>query len=881
MKQPFYIYFVPKTHHDLGYTQPIDELLQTYCQYYDRVLEFCARTENYPDEAKYRYTVESFWSLEYYLRHTSQINRNRMKHYVQTGRIEIQAFYANIIDGLCSEEEIARLMYPSEAYARECGVKLTSAAITDIPGMSAGLIKALSDAQIPYLFVGFPMYFSWHDCTGQPVKTPNSFWAEKELFPWSYPAAFNWEAISGEKVFSWYQFGYGWMFRDSTGTSGNLGELVFDPETYEEMEVEVPRLIAELKDRGVPYQIMRYIDHGSDNVSPSDALCDVIKQWNEEHDDVKCIVATETMFFDALQEECRRVGVMNVKGELPHTDYTTCSLSDAQMTTLNARTKIRASQLETVNTMALLSGKGLDIRKQMKEIYDDILLCDEHCYGMDVFNHRYDYNRSLKWNYAVRAAQKESDLRRRVMSAAVSKEEGCTIFKSAGVTGDCVAMQICRKKKDEAKSTFDRMVGKEGSIVYVQRDRIEDICLPINYLADEYAWKLPEEELIQETYAISSKENLAFTEMRSMEPCTKTEEIKRSDTVLENRYYRLEFDADSGTLRRIFDKELETYVTDPEFAVGAVLVRNIETDELVEAKTQKMYHRMAGPVADSMVSYQTVYSLPLIVMEVVLYHQTKRIDFSYRFVMDRIPLREVFINFPFCVQDPTFTFQGIGTPVKAFDDIVVGANTNQYACQNWCKAEGSNGTCLLALKEARVIEVGGIHPTAVSQAHRHLTPKGIEIPYVSKKDMKKAHIASMVLYNNSQTNFAMMQQGEVLYHYSITSGRNIKADCFARNFAFDGIVEIGTFPATAITLTNKDLCIISFKQAEDGNGFILRIRETNGVTTKFGIKIQGVEITSAEKSTVTETALSPIDPDQIQIAPYEIITARIRVRERR
>ena len=88
MKQPFYIYFVPKTHHDLGYTQPIDELLQTYCQYYDRVLEFCARTENYPDEAKYRYTVESFWSLEYYLRHTSQaVGRRRMQ-------LEFLSFYS-------------------------------------------------------------------------------------------------------------------------------------------------------------------------------------------------------------------------------------------------------------------------------------------------------------------------------------------------------------------------------------------------------------------------------------------------------------------------------------------------------------------------------------------------------------------------------------------------------------------------------------------------------------------------------------------------------------------------------------------------------------------------------------------------------------------
>jgi hypothetical protein len=32
-----------------------------------------------------------------------------MKQYVRSGRIEIQAFYANVIDGICSEEEIARL----------------------------------------------------------------------------------------------------------------------------------------------------------------------------------------------------------------------------------------------------------------------------------------------------------------------------------------------------------------------------------------------------------------------------------------------------------------------------------------------------------------------------------------------------------------------------------------------------------------------------------------------------------------------------------------------------------------------------------------------------------------------------------------------------
>ena len=108
-KKPFTVYFIPKTHHDLGYTHTIDALLDAYCRYYDDVLDFCDRTSSYPTEAQYRYTVESFWSLDYYLKHTSDKNRERMKQYVRSGRIEIQAFYANVIDGICSEEEIARL----------------------------------------------------------------------------------------------------------------------------------------------------------------------------------------------------------------------------------------------------------------------------------------------------------------------------------------------------------------------------------------------------------------------------------------------------------------------------------------------------------------------------------------------------------------------------------------------------------------------------------------------------------------------------------------------------------------------------------------------------------------------------------------------------
>lgn len=79
MKTKITVYFIPITHHDLGYTENIEALLSSYCRYYDSILDFCDMTDGYPEEAKYRYTVEEFWSLDTYLSRTTEENRTRMK----------------------------------------------------------------------------------------------------------------------------------------------------------------------------------------------------------------------------------------------------------------------------------------------------------------------------------------------------------------------------------------------------------------------------------------------------------------------------------------------------------------------------------------------------------------------------------------------------------------------------------------------------------------------------------------------------------------------------------------------------------------------------------------------------------------------------------
>lgn len=80
MDRPFQVFFVPIAHHDLGYTRPIDALLKDYCEYYNQVLDFCDLTADYPYESQFRYSVEEFWSLDYWLKQASKKTSNECSH---------------------------------------------------------------------------------------------------------------------------------------------------------------------------------------------------------------------------------------------------------------------------------------------------------------------------------------------------------------------------------------------------------------------------------------------------------------------------------------------------------------------------------------------------------------------------------------------------------------------------------------------------------------------------------------------------------------------------------------------------------------------------------------------------------------------------------
>jgi len=68
------VFMVPISHHDLGYTDAIENVLLKYDSYYDDILRYCEETADFPDESKYRHPAEVAWSAKHFIENRPKEN---------------------------------------------------------------------------------------------------------------------------------------------------------------------------------------------------------------------------------------------------------------------------------------------------------------------------------------------------------------------------------------------------------------------------------------------------------------------------------------------------------------------------------------------------------------------------------------------------------------------------------------------------------------------------------------------------------------------------------------------------------------------------------------------------------------------------------------
>ncbi len=892
------VFIVPIAHHDLGYTDTIENVLDMYDGFYDDVLRFCEETSDWPEEAKYRYSVEGAWSLQHFVRNRPEETIQKLRKYVEEERIEIPALYGNEISGLCSHEELIRMMYPSFWLKRAVGGRVLVGSITDVPGLSWGLPTVMAGAGAKYFFAGLPTYFQW----GR--SDVHEFWEASAILRHGRPDAFRWEGPDGNSVLLYYQGGYGFL----GGVTG--------PNSYEEVLQHLPGKLEEMEKGNCPFDVARFIHNGVDNYPPHINISHIVREWNKRWAHPKLIVATNTMFFEALEKQCADVRVF--RGELPHTDYAVGALSTAKETCINRLTHERLPAAEKFATMASLIAeyprppvKGQWVRnhssyqnptRKIAEAYDNMLLYDEHTWGMaHPAGVRHDWNWSDKSHFSYKAAGLAESILSGSISAIADRvrvaDRGphVIVFNPLSFS----RTDVVRISLSHNKGPLDVIDGTTGKKVKGQLEQIDNPLAPLPYAAHRHGrGQFNPSEKLDLVFVAEDVPPLGWKTYRVV-PAAKRDSansnLHADSALLENRFFRVRLDPATGAIISIYDKELERELVDAKapHQLNQLVVRWVASGKQESATAAAIEKRSSGPVLASLRSTSKAPGCPQVIQDVTLYDRVKRIDLANRILKDSTPMMELYFAFPFQVERPDFRFEASNSVIKPLRDQFPGSNSNYYSVQHWADVSDGDAGIVLAPIDSHLVEFGGLWPCYVSQAHHGVTPPDFGRPFVAAGELTKGHLYAFVLSTNFRTNFPTAQQSDLLFRYAIGTHRGDWLTGSPRNFGWsacnplpalqiDGPLQGSLEPqASFCSVDQPNILLLTLKRAEDGLGIVLRLIELEGRKTTATVELPLVTIKKAYRTNLVEENQGEMPSlahqVRVPVTPFAIATVRLMV----
>jgi alpha-mannosidase len=723
--------------------------------------------------------------------------------------------------------------------------------------MSWGIPTVLSAADIKYLFAGLPTYFTW-----KRMKVP-SFWDESTIFRRGRPDAFRWEGPDGSSVLVYYQGGYGFLGGTSRGISRG-------PNSLNEILSVLPRQLEAIEKQGSPFSVLRGTHMGLDNLAPNLNISHVVREWNNKWAYPKLVVATQTMFFEALEKQCDDIQVF--RGELPDTDFGVGAISTAKETGINRVTHDQLHAAEKFNTIASVIGDYQYPAKTINEAYDNVLLYDEHTWGAaNPIGKIYDWDWSCRSNYAYQAAGLSERLLTRSLDGIVThiKREGhhnIIVFNPLSYE----RTDIVRLSPFGIYKPFDLIDNESGQKVPYQIIELNNPQAPVPHSAARYAVGQFNRPVLSElVFAAKDVPSLGYKSYKIIER-DKTNNITSSvvvgDTSLENSFFKITLDPKTGTVNSIYDKQLSKELVDVNAPHGMnqFIARWAKSGRQESSRNVHIRKGQTGPVCGSLIVSSEGIGCPQITQEITIYDQIKRIDFANRLLKDSTPYLEIYFAFPFKIDNPDFRFEGSNCVIEPFKDQFPGSNTNYYTVQHWADVSDGHVGVTLSSNESYIMEFGGLWPCYVSQAHHGVTPFDFGRDFVKADQINKGYMYSFVMDNNFRTNFAPVQQGDMLFRYSITTHKGDWKQGRCRDFGWStGNPLIPVYARgkndgpmaqkmSFCQVDKSNVFVLTLKRAEDGDGIIIRLIETEGQEVTAKLRLPHINIKKAYQANVIE-----------------------------
>jgi hypothetical protein len=337
---------------------------------------------------------------------------------------------------------------------------------------------------------------------------------------------------------------------------------------------------------------------------------------------------------------------------------------------------------------------------------------------------------------------------------------------------------------------------------------------------------------------------------------------------IETSFYKITVAEESGAVASIYDKQLQRELVDANSAYkfgqyvyvmggdrntaagnwqtvlaygGTKIIKSFLTLPRAElsvhaASNGKFLRTEHQPWGSSIMLTSSAVNTPVIETEILLFDNEKKIEFHYRLHKNYTTAKEgVYFAFPVALATPAFAYAPQQGWLDPAHDLMKGASLEWFSVQHWMAAYDSNVAVGIVPLDAPLASFGDINR---GKWPEHFQPVS-------------GTMFSYVMNNYWDTNYRAGQEGAFTFRYAITSAAKLDGGALThlgmeemRPVELDYVVSqdkagnpARPLPAAGegfLETNGAGISLITWKAAEDGNGTIVRLAETNGKPTEGG-----------------------------------------------
>ncbi|HIE53463.1 MAG TPA: hypothetical protein EYP85_17055 [Armatimonadetes bacterium] len=845
------VFVAPSTHTDIGYTDIQDRVVVRHNENTEAAIAACQRWPGF------KWNLEVSWQAQNYLRDRPEEAKEEFLRLAKAERLGVQALYLNMLTGLCSHEELNRLCYFAARLKRLYGIPMESAMLTDVPTSVWTLPTVLARSGVKYFAEGI-----------NQTRGPFFWYADKRM----HNAPFWWEGPDGSKVLTWFTGGY--------AQAGAIGLY----HSYERVYRILPRFLAGYDREDYPYDAVFLYGAFGDNQPLNPKYGEVAAEWNAKWAYPRIILSTNAEFFRYIEERFgEEIPTFRGGGGCFWEDG---AASSARETALNRRTHEQIVAAEKLHSIAAWLGLTEKYpREDFHRTWDKVLLYDEHTWGAhsSISRPESEFVKrqwAIKSSFATDAARETADL----------LQSGLDALAKAIETGSRPAVLVFNSlswaRSDLAQVELPAALAQRP---FALVDRATKRPVPYQLLAPNRLCFLAEEvpPLGCKTYEL----------VRGQNPLEMGEAVRFSpdNRQMENEFFRLTFDPQTGGLSSIYDKELQRELVDQHspykvnqylYVAGGEGTQAVHSNRNLPPPNFQFFSPKAaqftpgplGPVCGSLVVETSAKLTPQIRCTVTLYRRLKRIDIVNEVVKEKTYAKEaVYFAFPFAFPQPAFQVEIPNGVLRPELDQLKGACKDWYCVQHWVDVSGETHGVTWSTPDSPLICLGDINPGK----------------WLESLPLENGTIFAYVMNNYWFTNYLAGQGGQFTFRYAITAHGGgvdpLAAVHFSWSHANPFLTRLlppgqpGRLPSKGTsfcTVTPANVIVLTVKRAEDGPGFIVRLFETRGKATEADLSLPHFPLAEARLCNLVEEEIAPLSVEgrtvHVPVEANGIVTLRVR-----